>query len=699
MKIDLNSLFGFDFSVSVLDHKYVRHDTEITNVYKCGDETVYELKCDDESITRIIIKLIRKQSSLCIQAEAVYETPCAWQAKKSFASSGSIRIQLIPSDNSVKVMGSVYSLAPASDCWASGFVADKITDIPNDVASLLWKKDDFYYHMLPLCDGDFKSKIQRGDGVLSVSISPETAGYTNIKAKATVISWGRNPFELPEKSAEAGYDFLGLKKCLRKNKQLPEMFKYIGWCTWDAFSKDVTEEGIINKVREFKEKDIPVKWILIDDGWFKFNEQKLISITEDRSKIPGGLKNLTYELKERYNIKWVGAWQCFTGYWDGIDPNSNLTEQLRECLVKVKSGYIIPRFDEGGCVKFWNTWNDYLSKQGIDFVKVDVENALASYVYDNEAIGKAARESHRALESSVGMYYGGACINCTGMGHESIWNRQGAVNRNSSDFIPQDITTISKFVWNNVMNSFYHGVFYYTDWDMMWTDAVTTKLNTVMHAVSGTLMYISDRVGKSNPDVIKPFITYDGMLLMCDIPGIPSYESLFINPIKEKKLFKAQNKAENSGVIGIFNLNGGEAIRGYISPEDVSYFKNNDTEYLVYDWYNKEMTIMKYDEKADVVLSGYDAKLLTMYPIEERVTVIGLLNKYIPAAAIRRRISCEEKEIISIIDGGIFAYRCEAAHDIYINGKICDSYNCGKYSTVDCSGYAGEIFIEIAFRK
>lgn len=703
MQIQTNEQFGFDFSFVLQDYTGKKHYAQICEKKEYDDRTVYELKSDDKNLKKLNLFVIKGDGYICIGAEAKYETSAGWAIKNTFSPKDCIKIELFPSDVTADVMGSYYSLSPESDCWASAFSSKKLTDIPNDAASLLWKQNETYYHMLPLCDGDFKAKIQKNSNKsLCLAITSDMGGYSYVNAKAAVITWGKNPFELPEKTAEHGFELLGLRRKLRKDKRLPDMFKYLGWCTWDAFKKDLNEQGITEKAHEFRKKKVPVKWILLDDGWFEFADDKLLSITEDKRKFPSGLKSLIEALKCKYGIAWVGVWQCFMGYWSGIHPKSSLTADMKEYLFKTNSGYIIPRFDEEGCMKFWNIWNDYLSKQGVDFVKTDVENALAAYTYNHASVGKTAHESHRGFEASVDLFYDGACINCTGMSHESIWNRfSGAINRNSSDFIPTDIETMPQFVYDNICNSFYHSLFYYTDWDMMWTNSPTTKLNTVMHAVSGSLLYISDKVGETNPSVVMPFVTAEGLLLTCDDYGVPVHDSLFVNPTKEKVLFKAQNCSGESGVEGIFNLcKNTESICGNVSPSDIKYFsKTAADEYLAFSWYSKNVQRVKYNEQIEISLPPYSAELYTFYPVKKDLTIIGLIDKYIPQAAVIKQAGNEMRKIIHLADGGNFAYRCDRKHEVFANGnKVCAKNN-GEYMTIDCNEYHGDIIIEIIMNQ
>ena len=55
----------------------------------------------------------------------------------------------------------------------------------------------------------------------------------------------------------------------REERRIPDIFRYLGWCSWDAFYTDVSADLVTQKADELIEKDVPVRWMLIDDGWFQ----------------------------------------------------------------------------------------------------------------------------------------------------------------------------------------------------------------------------------------------------------------------------------------------------------------------------------------------------------------------------------------------------------------------------------------------
>ena len=82
-----------------------------------------------------------------------------------------------------------------------------------------------------------------------------------------ILGFNADPYVLPNITAEYGIKVMKKPIKIRKDRRYPEVFEYLGWCSWDAFHMDVTHEDLLKKADEFKQKDIPVRWMIIDDMW------------------------------------------------------------------------------------------------------------------------------------------------------------------------------------------------------------------------------------------------------------------------------------------------------------------------------------------------------------------------------------------------------------------------------------------------
>ena len=155
------------------------------------------------------------------------------------------------------------------------------------------------------------------------------------------------------------------------------MFRYLGWCSWDAFYTDVTEDKIREKADEFIEKQVPVKWMLIDDGWFSAQDKMLYDFAPDKAKFPHGFKKMIDDIREKSDIKWFGIWHALGGYWGGISPESDLVSQESSYLYQTTNGSIVPSPKTGS--GFYNDWYEVLKREEIDFIKVDGQSATPFY--------------------------------------------------------------------------------------------------------------------------------------------------------------------------------------------------------------------------------------------------------------------------------------------------------------------------------
>lgn len=73
---------------------------------------------------------------------------------------------------------------------------------------------------------------------------------------------------------------------MKEERNMPEMLKYLGWCSWDAFYTEISEEKVRAKGREFAEKNVPVRWMLMDDGWLSVHGDALYDLAPRKRKVP-----------------------------------------------------------------------------------------------------------------------------------------------------------------------------------------------------------------------------------------------------------------------------------------------------------------------------------------------------------------------------------------------------------------------------
>jgi len=66
-----------------------------------------------------------------------------------------------------------------------------------------------------------------------------------------------------------------------------------GWCSWYYYGPDISEEIILENAKLLKERNIPVDYVQIDDGWFDYRGD-----WNANDKFPHGMKYIADEIKK-----------------------------------------------------------------------------------------------------------------------------------------------------------------------------------------------------------------------------------------------------------------------------------------------------------------------------------------------------------------------------------------------------------------
>ena len=271
------------------------------------------------------------------------------------------------------------------------------------------------------------------------------------------------------------------------------------------------------------------------------------------------------------------------------------------------------------------------------------------------------------------------------------------VNRNSVDFNPADPKSMKEFVYDNIFNSYYHSLFCDLDWDMMWSDSPTTKLNIVMHSLSGGSVYLSEPVGKSNRENIIPFCLSDGRLLKCDNAIMPTEDTLFADPINKEKTLKAWNRQQSSGYLGIFNIYEGEKeLNDSFKISDVYGIEGD--EFIVYDWFGKSSFISDRETEYKFSLKPFDANMYVITPYINDIALIGNIDKYVSSAVIENIVYNDGSVMLILKEGGKFAFAAEKTAEVTANGIKISAEKQDNFYIADCSDMNDRVILTIKLK-
>ena len=547
--------------------------------------------------------------SLCAQ--------CVWTWREnvhSFLSKDGIWLQFDPKQQ----IDGLCGLYMEDNYWTLPFYGTDMTKLPLRTQTVLYHKDGRHICYMTKCMKNAFTELCTHNEKVELHCADGCGCISKITGEMMTIGIA----DCPRESIQACYG--GIRE--RERRKYPEILEYLGWCSWNAFYHDVSAKGLEEKLQEFRDKKLPVKWILIDDGWSQTENKKLASFQEDRKKFPEGLGVFIARVKEEYNVDNVGVWLSYTGYWDGIAKDSTVYREQRQNLRETRAGYIFPSGQ--GAFDFWNCWYKYLKEQGVDFVKVDTQGVYRNLASGIENVVLDCEKVQEALDALSEIHFGGNLINCMGMGKENAHKRPiSGLMRNSGDFFPDMENGFLRHARQNAINSLFFGQLYYTDWDMWWTKHETATQSAVMRAISGGPIYVSDKVGDTQAEELWPLIEADGKIIRCDQPALPTDDCIYQDC--EGGILKLWNVCGESSILAVFcfDENGRDVS---IRRSDVKMSEPA----VGYAFFSKQFFLLEEGETIHLEKDGVE--IINFYPIREGKIQVGDLSKYISAGSVNK---------------------------------------------------------------
>ena len=538
-----------------------------------------------------------------------------------------------------------------SPFWCRPVWGNQFSALPELVQELLIREGDGYLAILPLCGDTFKTVICGTERGMAFRMYANMAAAACKDQPAFLTMHGAHPLSLLEEIAKAAGEYLHLP--MRKDRPVADLFNTFGWCSWDAMQIRVNHAGMLEKAKEFRDKKVPVQFAIFDDMWAdvpalneipsdasfgdmvaEMHKSKMRRFEGDPVRFPEGMKKAVEDLRHA-GIPHIGIWFPTTGYWAGLEPGGELDRQEAENLITVESGRRIVSPDPDRAKAFFSDLCRTAKDWGADFVKIDNQGYHKRY-RGIAPIGQSAKAIQSAIDSAAETYFDGALINCMGMPSECMFNRRSAVSRCSDDFMPESRKWFAKHILQCSYNGLLQGQFYVNDWDMWWTDDEQAVKNSVCRAISGGPIYVSDKIGRTRPEILKPLLLQNGRILRADESATPTEDCLLENPTLSSQIFKIRNRVRESGLIAAFNINAEDLpVSGTVSPEDAGLPTGT---YGYYEYFTQASGILHPGEKLPVQLDNRDVfRLYTFAPMQDGVAVLGRLDLMLGVAAVTGR--------------------------------------------------------------
>ncbi|TYG90829.1 hypothetical protein ES288_A12G213900v1 [Gossypium darwinii] len=522
----------------------------------------------------------------------------------------------------------------------------------------------FYVLFLPVLDGDFRTSLQ-GTPANELQFCAES-GDANVQnsqiLEPVFINSGDNPFELIKNSIKSTRALSDIE-----NKKIPAHLDWFGWCTWDAFYTEVNSQGIKEGLQSFSDGGCSPRYLIIDDGWqdtvneFQKEGEPLIEGTQFATRLVDIKENSKFKssesdawcnnlhefinmIKGKYGLKYVYVWHALTGYWGGVLPSSetmkkynpkivypiqspgnigNLRDIIPDSLEKYGVGIIDPQkiFD------FYNDLHSYLSSNGVDGVKVDAQNFIETLGSGFGGRVLLTRRYQQALEQSTSRNFkDNNLICCMSHNSDSIYSwKTSAVARASEDFMPREPTFQTLHIASVAFNSLLLGEIVVPDWDMFHSKHDTAEFHGIARAIGGCAVYVSDKPGNHDFEILRKLVLPDGSVLRAKHAGRPTRDCLFRDPVMDGKSTPL-------------------VISGNVSPCDVEFIEdvageNWNGDFAVYAFNSGSLSRLLMNGNIKVTLATLKCETFTISPIRVsgegvHFAPIGLLDMYNSGGAV-----------------------------------------------------------------
>lgn len=538
--------------------------------------------------------------------------------------------------------------------------------VPDRTVMLLASIGQACVAIVPVLDGDAYCELSGGEKGLAVSASSGPRGEARSCLAVAVAARAADPYAAIEQAVHAAIAFMGRGK-RRVDKPTPPWFDELGWCTYDAFYGKVDEQRILDGLATFNASGFSPRYVIVDGGWQHVHREpgwlesyrsKADAFTDDR------LKTTSERAKAEYGVKYMAAWHTLFGSMRGANTQAPALSHLSGRYVHEleTDDDVFGVVDLDSVEAFHEGYHAALAADGIDFVKVDFQSALHRMTYDQVGRAEAARQWQNSLQQAASRHLTGSVLNCMCMGTEMVYHTHTSnVSRCSDDFYPERPNAHPRHVRQNLYNALWLSQMVWPDWDMFWSaEQGWAWYHAIARALSGGPVYVSDRPDKFDPALLSKFIAADGKLLQCDQPARPTPEMIFRDPFAASAFIRGFSTAGECGVIGLFhphNAETGTTLSEHVSPSHIPGLQGE--RFAVHSATQGWLGVVDREGAVKITLDVAGADLLTFAPVVDGCAIIGLIDKFVPAAAVHQVERSTDGVGVSLRGGGAFAVYCE----------------------------------------
>lgn len=551
-------------------------------------------------------------------------------------------------------------------------------------ALLLHLKDGRYVFLKAVAGDNAMSWLKvTKEGQLNIYVSTLGEDYLSNEVPVALYASDRSVYRTFEKAYRqliASPKVADLRK--RTEKVFPEPFKYLGWCTWEHYRRNINEKQLLEDFRRIEDSGIPVRYVLIDDGHVRHKKDQLCSFRPDSVKFPRGWQPILSARKED-KIRWMGVWYGFPGFWQGISAENDFPANIKSKLYAF-NGSMVPGTTEEDIRAYYRYYVESLQSYGFDFLKIDVQSFVLPLYMGSREVIRQARACNTALEAETHRL-GVGLINCMA---QNILNtdhtRYSNVTRVSIDYQKFNEDMARSHLFQSYTNTLWQGQTVWPDHDMFHScDSICGGMMARSKAVSGGPVYLSDAPRDFVKELILPLVDREGRLFRPEAPAVPTPESVFTDPFTSGRAYRVVAPVGQKAMAMIcYNLNKDprhKQVKVKLTPEDYAWREamtgrktaTPPAAMILYDWERREAAPLT--GAKEIVLDGFTDRLFHFCPVDKGWAVIGLQEKYLSPATVEIIACTPHKLVVEVKEKGTLkVWQDDQVRDVIVDkpGKI-----------------------------
>ena len=508
----------------------------------------------------------------------------------------------------------------------------------------------------------------------TICIETGSYGKDAVSGKMPVVAWA-----VGNSSNESAWKlFSSLRKNktysdtfrMRFEKKYPEIFEYLGWCTWEEYKRNISEKILIPEIKKLKELPLPVRYAIIDDGHLSSSsgdvkQEHQLSSFSPNEKFPEGFAPLL-NMRDKDGLRWMGLWLNFNGYWGGFSPNNDFGEEINNCLVTIpESGYTVPVNNKESIKKVYTSLLGQPASEGFDFLKIDWQASNIYQLRHSQNAAYQAFATSRIVDNLSHDLFSDVVINCMAMNNIVLLNTFNVnITRTSIDYKLNNMFMAKEHLLQSYHNALYMCPTVWGDHDMFHSsDPVCGEIMALSKAVSGGPVYLSDAPENIVSEMVWPLCYNDGRLLRPLAPAVALNRSVFSSPLIDGNAYYVSAPLNNNAAAIIaYNLNvDSMKVIGAIDKNDYAQtgaliqpysgeWKAPQEGLYVFDYFAQ--TGQPLVNKYQFEIKDFGHKFFILLPIVKGWVMIGRIDKYLSPAAIENLIYDESSISFTMYESG-----------------------------------------------